>query len=326
MFLGDEVAAGRFFRLTVEGNRMTFEVVDISLIISSRNRALGLDSCLQAISNAALQARDLKLEFIFVDNGSTDATSEVVAKWSETAPIKTTLIFESRPGLSHARNTGIENAQGRILAFTDDDCEVSPDYFTTIAALFADDTAPVMRGGRIDLGDERDLPITIKTDTEHAVLNIYNHPGGFIHGCNMAFPKVLADKVGLFDVRFGAGATFRSGEDTDYIHRAFRAGFSVEYVPTLVVKHFHGRRSMDQVQRLFDGYSYGNGALYAKYMFVRDSNMRGMFRWDVRQALKEYFGGSNLDAALGLTYRNTVKQNFAGLWAYWRSGRAGQTS
>lgn len=54
--------------------------------------------------------------------------------------------------------------------------------------------------------------------------------------------------------------------------------------------------------------------------------MRGMFRWDVRQALKEFFGGKNLDAALGLTYRNTVKQNIAGLLAYWRNGRVGQAS
>lgn len=314
------------FRLMVEGDRMTSEVADISLIISSRNRASGLDSCLQAISVAALQASELNLEFIFVDNGSTDGTSDVVDRWSETAPIATTLIVENRPGLSNARNTGIERARGRILAFTDDDCEVSPDYFSTVARLFAEDTAPVMRGGRVDLGDERDLPITIKTDTEHAVLNHYNHPGGFIHGCNMAFPKVLADTIGLFDTRFGAGATFRSGEDTDYIHRAFRAGFKVEYIPHLVVKHFHGRRSMDDVHRLFDGYSYGNGALYAKYMFVRDSNLRGMLRWDIRQAFKEFFGGRNLDGALGLTYRNTVRQNIAGLWAYWRSAGERQTS
>lgn len=293
--------------------------VDISLIISSRNRAYGLSGCLEALASAARQATNLRLELVFVDNGSTDGTSDIVREWSLSAPIETNLIHESRPGLSNARNAGITAAKGRILAFTDDDCEVSADYFTVLSGLFANDDTIVMRGGRVNLGDERDLPITIKTDADRAVLNHDLHAGGFIHGCNMAFPKALVDAIGLFDARFGAGAEFRSGEDTDYIHRAFAAGFSVEYWPELVVKHFHGRRDIKDIQKLHNGYSYGNGALYAKYMFDRRSNMRGMLRWDIRQAVKEVFGGRKLDPEMGLTYRGTVQQNLAGVLAYWRS-------
>jgi glycosyltransferase involved in cell wall biosynthesis len=302
-----------------EGNTMLPQSVDISLIISSRNRAHALSGCLDALGAAARQAAGLRLELVFVDNGSTDETSDIVREWGASAPIETNLIFESKPGLSNARNAGIRAAKGRLLAFTDDDCEVASDYFTVLSGLFAGDEAIVMRGGRVDLGDERDLPITIKTDADHAVLNHDLHAGGFIHGCNMAFPKALVDKVGLFDPRFGAGAEFRSGEDTDYIHRTFAAGFTVEYWPELVVKHFHGRRDIKDIQKLHNGYSFGNGALYAKYMFDRRSNMRGMLRWDIRQAVKEAFGGRKLDADMGLTYRGTVQQNLAGVLAYWRS-------
>ncbi|MBB4227605.1 glycosyltransferase family 2 protein [Rhizobium mongolense] len=295
--------------------------VDISLIISSRNRAYGLLNCLDAIATAARQASHLRLELVFVDNGSSDDTSDVFSKWAASAPIDTNLIYETLPGLANARNTGIAAATGRILAFTDDDCEVFPDYFTAIEAVFADDTEIVMRGGRVELGDARDLPVTIKTELEPAVLTSELHAGGFIHGCNMAFPKALCETIGLFDPLFGAGSQFRSGEDTDYIHRASNAGIRVEYFPDLVVKHFHGRRKIEDIHHLHAGYAFGNGALYAKYMFDRRSNMRGMLRWDIRQAFKELIGGRKMSEEMGLTYRRQLRDNITGMLAYWRSAK-----
>ncbi|MDM9626365.1 glycosyltransferase [Rhizobium sp. S152] len=300
--------------------------VDISLIISSRNRAYGLKNCLDAVSVAASHAAYLRLELVFVDNGSTDDTSEIVSTWALTAPIQTNLIFEGRPGLAVARNTGMRAARGRVLAFTDDDCEIFPDYFATLAALFASDTEMVMRGGRIELGDARDLPITIKPELEPAVLTSDLHAGGFIHGANMAFPHGLIDKVGLFDTRFGAGATFRSGEDTDYVHRTFNAGVRVEYLPEFAVKHFHGRREIADVKKLQSGYAFGNGALYAKYLFDRRSNMRGMLRWDIRQAIMEAMGRRKLSDDLGLTYRSQLRDNLVGMLAYWRGPKTEHTA
>jgi glycosyltransferase involved in cell wall biosynthesis len=300
--------------------------VDISLIISSRNRAYGLTNCLDAVSKAARQANYLKVELVFVDNGSTDNTSEIVQEWAKSAPVNTALVHEAKPGLAFARNSGMEAARGDILAFTDDDCEIFPDYFSTLAALFAADKEPIMRGGRIELGDSRDLPITIKTELEPASLTPNLHSGGFIHGANMAFPRTLADKVGLFDTRFGAGAPFRSGEDTDYVHRAFNAGIRVEYLPEFAVKHFHGRRALGDAKKLQAGYAMGNGALYAKYLFDRRSNMRGMLRWDIRQAILEAIGRRKLDSELGLTYRGQLRDNIIGMLTYWRRKRTGRTA
>ena len=295
--------------------------VDISLIISSRNRAYGLMNCLDAVSAAAREASYLRLELVFVDNGSTDETSEVFHKWASTALIHTNLIYEPTPGLAVARNAGMTAANGRILAFTDDDCELFPDYFSIVAAAFAEDKEPVMRGGRIELGDARDLPVTIKTELEPAVLTSELHAGGFIHGANMVLPHAIIERIGLFDARFGAGSPFRSGEDTDYVHRAFNAGIRVEYSPDFPVKHFHGRRKIEDIQRLQSGYAFGNGALYAKYLFDRRSNMRGMLRWDIRQAIKEAISGRKLSDELGLTYRSQLRDNITGMVAYWRSAR-----
>lgn len=298
--------------------------VDISLIISSRNRAYGLTNCLDAVSIAARQASYLRLELVFVDNGSTDSTSDLVREWAKTAQISTNLVYEGTAGLAVARNAGMRAARGRILAFTDDDCEIFADYFSLLASLFAADKQPIMRGGRIELGDARDLPVTIKTELEPAVLTSDLHAGGFIHGANMAFPRTLIETVGLFDTRFGAGSPFRSGEDTDYVHRAFNAGIRVEYLPDFAVKHFHGRRELGDVKKLQSGYAFGNGALYAKYLFDRRSNMRGMLRWDIRQAVLEAIGRRKLSDELGLTYRSQLRDNLTGMLAYWRGQKSGR--
>jgi hypothetical protein len=55
--------------------------------------------------------------------------------------------------------------------------------------------------------------------------------------------------------------------------------------------------------------------------------MRGMLRWDIRQAIKEAISGRKLSEELGLTYRSQLRDNITGMVAYWRSGRRkGSTS
>ena len=57
------------------------------------------------------------------------------------------------------------------------------------------------------------------------------------------------------------------GNDTDYGMRAYLAGFPVEYVPDVIVKHFHGRRDAKSVRRLVEKYCVGGGAVYAKFLW-----------------------------------------------------------
>ena len=79
---------------------MSSGACDISLVVSSRNRAYGLDSCLEAIGRAAQAADPTTVELVFVDNGSTDDTSAVVAAWAKSAPLPVRLLHEARPGLA----------------------------------------------------------------------------------------------------------------------------------------------------------------------------------------------------------------------------------
>ncbi len=276
---------------------------DVSVVICTRNRAHALHASLASVATAA-QAAGARTELVIVDNASTDGTAAVIDAWAETAGLPVTLVQEARKGLATARNAGVRAAHGTVLAFTDDDCRLAPDYLRTLLELTARDAGPVVRGGRVDLGNPADLPYTIKTDPAPATYDGGRHPGGFIHGCNMAMTRATFDRLGEFDERFGAGAPLEAGEDTDYLYRAYLAGIPVEYAPSLVVAHHHGRRSRAEVAKLNAIYARGNGALYVKY--ARHWHLFRNFYWDLKGSVREAFGGAPFDPHFGFTFRANV--------------------
>lgn len=271
----------------------------LSIIVCTFNRAYALQPCLDSIAAAIAAAPGSDAEIVVVNNNSTDDTKAVLEQWAGACAIPVQLILEAKKGLAAARNCGIRAARGDIIAFTDDDCRMRPAYVSDLLRHYAMDQEAVMRGGRIELGDPTDLPLTIKTDLEpmrwdrsapaarHALMG-----GECIAGCNMAMPRAVIDKLGPFDEKLGAGARIPGGEDTDYFLRAYLAGVPIVYVPDMVIDHWHGRKSPQQANRLVRNYSTANGALYAKYLFRAPSVCRGLY-WDIRNALKELFRGRN---------------------------------
>lgn len=278
-------------------------MVDVSVIICTRNRAPAVAASLASVAAAALDC-GIDIELVVVDNASTDDTQAVVEAWAKSVALPVRLVREDRKGLAVSRNTGVRASRGAILAFTDDDCRLAPDYLRVLHDLFARDAGMVVRGGRVDLGDPGDLPFTIKTDPAPSVYTGEQHPGGFIHGCNMAMSRATFDHVGPFDERFGAGAPCEAGEDTDYLYRAHLAGIAVEYAPSLIVAHFHGRRSRAEIMKLNSVYARGNGALYLKH--ARHWQLFRNFVWDLKGSARELVGGAPIDSVFGFTYRANV--------------------
>jgi glycosyltransferase involved in cell wall biosynthesis len=207
-------------------------------------------------------------EVIVVDNGSTDQTAALLAAWSPRLPLRA-IRCETR-GLSHARNAGMRQSAGEIIAWTDDDCIVDPGWLQGIVTEFVTDPTVQGLGGRVLLRDNRDLPLTIQPRTDRAELA----PEGrfsrsdlmLIAGCNMAFRRVAAVAIGEFDPRLGAGTKSGAAEDIDYLYRLVRAGGRVVYRPDVLVYHNHGRRLLQDGDRLRRSYAIGRGAFYAKHI------------------------------------------------------------
>lgn len=107
-------------------------MVEVSIIIPSYLRpemvARAVDSCL------AQEGVDVPFEIVVVDNDPAGSAGPVIAELAAKSAVPVRYVGESRPGISHARNTGIAAAGGRYLAFLDDDEEADPGW---LAALLA---------------------------------------------------------------------------------------------------------------------------------------------------------------------------------------------
>ena len=265
----------------------------VSVIVCTRNRSYSIPECLESIQAAIEAALPVEAEIVVVDNNSSDDTHEVTAAWIQTARVPARLVLESREGLAAARNCGIAVAKGELIAFTDDDCRMTTGYVSDLLRYAAEDDEPVMRGGRIELGDASDLKLTIKTDSCRSrwsrkmnSARRYNL-GNSMLGCNMTMSRAVIDRVGKFDERLGAGTPISSGEDIDYVLRAYAAGIAIEYVPDMTVAHYHGRKTIADAKALLKNYALGTGALYAKHIVAHPQGCLQLY-WDAKGAVKDF--------------------------------------
>ncbi|HEU4586098.1 MAG TPA: glycosyltransferase family A protein [Gemmatimonadaceae bacterium] len=249
---------------------MSTECPAVSVIVCTRNRCPALAQLLDSLSRLAIP-HGLSWELVVVDNGCTDDTALLLDSFAHRLPVRR--IFEGRKGLSRARNAGVAAARGAILAFTDDDCIPSPDWLSNIVREFEHDPELAGLGGRVELHDPRDFPITIRTSRTRETLASAHQLPSLMVGCNMAFRRWTLDAVGEFDVTLGAGTPAGSAEDTDYLYRALLLGLRIEYIPNVLVAHNHGRRHAEEVAQLKRSYARGRGAILTKYLLRADRGM-----------------------------------------------------
>ena len=248
----------------------------LSLVVCTRNRGNQLAQML-----ASLERQDCaqNWELVLVDNHSTDNTASVIRDFIEDTSLDVSSQYCSEPGLSRARNCGWRAARGEVVAFTDDDCYPKDDFVAEIIAAFAKGDCDFV-GGKVSLYDSEDYPITIQTSnqTQEYPPHSYIQPGA-IAGCNMSFKRQVLEVIQGFDERMGAGTSLHAGEDTDALMAALSCGFCGKYVPEVEVAHHHGRKTLEEVNRLKVGYDRGRGALYAKGLLSRPRKLRTLKAW-----------------------------------------------
>ena len=117
----------------------------ICVILCTYNRASRLAEALKSIMASALPA-DVEWKILVVDNNSTDQTRNVATEFCDRYPSRFRYLFEPRQGKSHALNAALQESRAEILAFTDDDVTVEPEWLRNL-------TAPLMKAyGRAPRG------------------------------------------------------------------------------------------------------------------------------------------------------------------------------
>ena len=206
----------------------------ISVIVCTRNRAANLRPTLESVSKTIIPS-GWEVELLVVDNGSSDGTSVVVneARFSN---VVLRYISEPVPGLCNARNTGIREAVGKIILFTDDDVRVPTNWIEGMCRPILEGEADAVQGG-VKIAPHLDRPwLTGALRVWVASVEDPVVPPAGLVGANMAFERRVLGITGGFDPRLGAGAC-GFFEDTMFGWALERAGQRILYQPNVAVEH-----------------------------------------------------------------------------------------
>jgi glycosyltransferase involved in cell wall biosynthesis len=265
--------------------------MNVSVIICTWNRAALLDRTLAEMRQLRVPA-GVEWELLVVNNNSTDATDEVIARHRSALPVRR--LFQPLAGKSHACNLALQEARGDLLVWTDDDVLVDPGWLA--AYLDAADRYPgaAFFAGAIDPWFETDPPAWVRRHLAalggvYAVADYGPDPRPLdlndgVFGANMASRAAVARQFPLNPDLGRIGKQLIGADDTELVLRLTAAGHAGYWLPTARVRHFipSGRLTIDYVRRWY----HDSGiALVRRQGGVRGPMFFGAPRWAVRRYL-----------------------------------------
>lgn len=198
----------------------------ISVVIPVYNGGKSVGATIECLLRQTRPA----LEVIVVNDGSTDNTPNILKGFGNSIKV----ITKNNGGPASARNVGIREASGSIIAFTDSDCFPDINWLNNLVKGFdspriAGVGGTVCRAFDSALGEYIDL---------YSGLN----PGRDRHGeivrlvtANAGFRRDVLIEANLFDERFRRPG----GEDTELSVRLRNLGYELAFVDTALVRHYH---------------------------------------------------------------------------------------
>jgi glycosyltransferase involved in cell wall biosynthesis len=215
----------------------------VTITIQTYNHAETLDQTLESLRKVHCPAKS-DYEILIVDNNSTDNTAWVINKYCQLFWPRLRSIFESRQGLSYARNCALRHAKGQIACFLDDDVIVNEDWLEAVISAF-EKYSPAVVGGRSYLiYPHNQKPLWLPVERE-SLLSRLDHGDQTLvdtdkdlFGLNFSVLKDVALDAGGFDTRLGrSGVSLNSGEEKDLLQRIRRMGKIAVYEPKAIVGH-----------------------------------------------------------------------------------------
>ncbi len=222
----------------------------VSVVVCSYNGARTIGQCLESL----LALEYPNFEVIVVDDGSTDATAEVVRRFG------VRLIRTPNRGLSAARNTGLAAATGDVVAYIDDDAYADPHWLSyAVSALLSSRHAAVGGPNLPPPGDGRVAAAVARAPGGPVHVLVDDTEAEHIPGCNMVFWRQALRDVGGFDPQFRT-----AGDDVDVCWRLQARGHTIGFHPAAVVWH-HRRNSVRAYWRQQVGYGRAEALLERKW-------------------------------------------------------------
>jgi GT2 family glycosyltransferase len=237
----------------------------VSVVVCTRDRPEDLERCLEALG--ALSSTPL--EVVVVDNASGDDRTRRVC---EQFPVR--YVGEPVAGQSRARNRGILETSGELVAFTDDDCVVDPGWLDDLGVELEDSLVQALTGYVGPLELESPAQFLFESHggfvggLERRVFHgVWANPaltsGQVGAGANSIFRRTAFERVGLFAEDLGPGTPTRAADDNDMFCRILDSGYRIVFDPARVVWHRH-RRDEEALRAILSDYGVSSSAFVAR--------------------------------------------------------------
>jgi glycosyltransferase involved in cell wall biosynthesis len=233
---------------------------EVSVVVPVRNAADTIADCVDSL--LALDYPSDDFEVLVVDNASTDRTPAILERYAE----RVRVVYEPSRGRSHARNAGIRHARGDVIAFTDADCRVDPNWLTEIV--------PAVRGEDVGLVGGRVLAAQPSNYVARFGETIHDHERAittsaspYVITANCAARKSTLEAVGGFD------PAFPRAQDADISFRVAGAGYRLVFLEGAVVYH-RNERTLRAL--MVKGFQHGFAAVR---LFERHPSLVHRRRW-----------------------------------------------
>lgn len=219
--------------------------MDISVLIATYNRAEDLRETLESMTR--LDREGIAVEFVVVDNNSSDNTKQVIESFTDRLPIR--YLFEPRSGKNCALNRALEEVKlGEIVVFTDDDCSPWKDWFRAILSVSKRWPGHSVFGGKIDVlwpnvkipGWARS-PLILKVGFaahDYAGSEGLYSPGYYPFGGNFWVRRAVFQGRRRFNEAVGPRPRDRiMGSEATFLRELANDGYAMVFSPAAVVEH-----------------------------------------------------------------------------------------
>lgn len=206
---------------------MTMPLVSIIIPVYNGERTIA-----QTLRGIFSQDFRQPFEMIVVDDGSTDATPQIVAFYPNVRYVR-----QENAGPAAARNAGAAQAKGTFLFFTDSDCVPHPDWLSRMMPHFSDAKVGVVMGSYGIANPDRLLAKVIHNEIIYRHRLMPQYPKVF-GSYNFAVRKEVFSDVGGFNT----GYRYASGEDNDLSYQILNAGYKIYFEKDALVDHHHTER------------------------------------------------------------------------------------
>ena len=199
----------------------------ISVIVPVYNTGRYLARVVQALLDQDYPDEDYEL--LFVDNGSSDDSVEILERYPQVR-----VLHEPVRGSYAARNCGLREARGNIIAFTDSDCFPVPAWLRSIEEGFSTPGSLVLMGPRLPPDDRKSLQLIAAYENHKKEFICASDDPSIYYGYtnNMAVRRLTIDQVGEFIQR-------QRGADSIFVQKVVNANSSdaVSWCPGMGVIH-----------------------------------------------------------------------------------------